>query len=74
MGLASNVGRFGTLRSGQVRMVWAYCPTIARQGFESFDQRVAERLERKRALSKYMLAPEQALTLSDFKDLGAESP
>ncbi len=58
-------------RIGQDKPVWVYCPTVAGQGFESFEQRLAERLARKRSLSHDMLAPGQELGLSDFEDLAA---
>lgn len=61
-------------RIGQEKPVWVYCPTVAGQGFESFEQRLAERLARKRSLSKDMLAPEQGLTMSDFEGLDAVKP
>lgn len=58
-------------RIGQAKPVWVYCPTVAGDGYESFEQRLAERLAKKRALSKDLLAPEQAVGWSDFEDLMA---
>lgn len=57
-------------RIGQAKPVYVYTPTVIGRGFESFEQRVATRLSGKRALSREMLAPEQALSLKDFDDLG----
>lgn len=56
-------------RIGSTKPVWVYCPTVAGDGFESFEQRIAERLSRKRELSRDMLAPEQSVTWTDFEDL-----
>ncbi|MCX7512580.1 DEAD/DEAH box helicase [Frateuria hangzhouensis] len=56
-------------RIGQDKPVWVYCPTMAGDGFESFEQRLAERLDRKRALSQDLLAPEQSVGMADFEDL-----
>ncbi|EIL89343.1 helicase [Rhodanobacter fulvus Jip2] len=56
-------------RIGQEKPVWVYCPTIAGDGYESFEQRLAERLSRKRALSQDLLAPESTVSWSDFEDL-----
>lgn len=56
-------------RIGQTKPVWVYCPTLTGTGFESFEQRVAERLAAKRSLSHDMLSPEQSLTFSDFEGL-----
>jgi SNF2 family DNA or RNA helicase len=56
-------------RIGQTRDVYVYCPTVAGQGFASFEQRLAERLDYKRALSSDMLAGPQELTMADFEDL-----
>lgn len=56
-------------RIGQEKEVFVYYPTIMGDGFESFEERVAERLAAKRSLSNDMLAPEQALTLQEFTDL-----
>lgn len=56
-------------RIGQEREVFVYCPTVAGDGFESFEQRVAERLAVKRGLSTDMLAPEQSIGIEEFADL-----
>jgi len=56
-------------RIGQEKPVWVYCPTLAGDGFESFEQRLAERLARKRMLSQDLLAPEQSVNWKDFEDL-----
>lgn len=56
-------------RIGQRRDVYVYCPTVAGPGFPSFEQRLAERLDYKRDLSKDMLAGSQELTADDFDDL-----
>jgi hypothetical protein len=56
-------------RIGQDKPVWVYCPTVAGDGYESFEQRLAERLARKRALSHDLLAPEQSVSWTDFEDL-----
>lgn len=56
-------------RIGQEREVFVYCPTMLGEGFESFEQRVAERLAAKRSLSADMLAPEQGIGLDEFADL-----
>ena len=56
-------------RIGQEREVYVYCPTVAGEGFESFEQRVAERLAIKRGLSTDMLAPEQNIGIEEFADL-----
>jgi len=46
-----------------------YYPTVKGDGFESFEERVAQRLAAKRMLSNDMLAPEQGLSLQEFTDL-----
>jgi hypothetical protein len=56
-------------RIGQTKPVWVHYPTIAGDGFESFEQRIASRLAAKRALSRDMLAPQQQLGLEDFEEL-----
>jgi hypothetical protein len=56
-------------RIGQEKPVWVYCPTIAGNGFESFEQRLGERLARKRTLSQDLLAPEQTVNGADFENL-----
>jgi len=56
-------------RIGQEREVFVYCPTVTGDGFDSFEQRVAERLSVKRALSSDMLAPEQGISLEEFTNL-----
>lgn len=56
-------------RIGQTRDVYVYCPTVAGNGFESFEQRLAERLDYKRGLSADMLAGPQELSMEDFGDL-----
>lgn len=56
-------------RIGQERTVFVYCPTVAGEGFESFEQRVAQRLAAKRSLSTDMLAPEQNIGIEEFADL-----
>lgn len=56
-------------RIGQEKPVWVYCPTVAGDDYESFEQRLAERLARKRALSHDLLAPEQSVSWTDFEDL-----
>lgn len=56
-------------RIGQEREVFVYCPTVAGEGFESFEQRVAGRLAVKRGLSTDMLAPEQNIGMEEFADL-----
>lgn len=56
-------------RIGQAREVFVYCPTVVGEGFESFEQRVAERLAARRALSEDMLAPEQGIGLEEFAGL-----
>lgn len=56
-------------RIGQSKPVWVHCPTMAGDGFESFEQRIAIRLASKRALSQDMLAPQQQLGLEDFEGL-----
>ncbi len=56
-------------RIGQTKPVYVYTPTVVGRGFESFEQRVAVRLSGKRALSREMLSPEQALSLEDFEGL-----
>lgn len=56
-------------RIGQERGVYVYCPTVAGEGFESFEQRVAERLAIKRGLSTDMLAPEKNIGIEEFADL-----
>ncbi|MEO7068575.1 MAG: DEAD/DEAH box helicase [Rhodanobacter sp.] len=56
-------------RIGQEKPVWVHCPTIAGDGFESFEQRLAIRLASKRVLSQDLLAPQQSVGLSDFEDL-----
>lgn len=56
-------------RIGQEREVFVYCPTVTGDGFESFEQRVAERLAVKRGLSADMLAPEQSIGIEEFADL-----
>lgn len=56
-------------RIGQDKPVWVHCPTVAGDGYESFEQRLAERLARKRALSHDLLTPAQALSWTDFEDL-----
>ena len=56
-------------RIGQTKPVWVHCPTVAGDGFERFEQRIASRLAGKRELSKDMLAPQQQLGLEDFRGL-----
>ena len=56
-------------RIGQDKPVWVHTPTVAGDGYESFEQRLAERLARKRALSHDLLAPAQAVNWTDFEDL-----
>jgi hypothetical protein len=56
-------------RIGQEKPVWVYCPTIAGEGFESFEERLGERLGRKRALSQDLLAPKESVGVADFEDL-----
>jgi len=56
-------------RIGQARDVYVYCPTVAGNGFESFEQRLAERLDYKRGLSADMLAGQQELSMEDFRDI-----
>lgn len=56
-------------RIGQEKEVFVYYPTVTGNGFESFEQRVAQRLATKRTLSTDMLAPEQNLSLQEFTDL-----
>lgn len=56
-------------RIGQEREVFVYCPTVTGDGFDSFEQRVAERLSIKRALSSDMLAQEQGISLEEFASL-----
>jgi len=56
-------------RIGQDKPVWVHCPTVAGDGYESFEQRLAERLARKRALSHDLLAPAEAVNWTDFEDL-----
>lgn len=56
-------------RIGQTRDVYVYCPTVAGPGYESFEQRLAQRLDYKRDLSKDMLAGAQELSIDDFDDL-----
>lgn len=56
-------------RIGQEKPVWVYCPTVVGDGYESFEQRLADRLAQKRALSHDLLAPEQAVSWTDFEDL-----
>lgn len=58
-------------RIGSEKPVWVYCPTVVGDGYESFEQRLAERLASKRALSQDLLAPEQSVTWADFEDLVA---
>lgn len=58
-------------RIGQDREVFVYCPTVVGEGFESFEQRVASRLAAKRALSRDMLMPEEAIGIDEFNDLGS---
>jgi SNF2 family DNA or RNA helicase len=58
-------------RIGSEKPVWVYCPTVVGDGYESFEQRLAERLASKRALSQDLLAPEQSVTWTDFEDLVA---
>lgn len=56
-------------RIGQTRDVYVYCPTVVGNGFESFEQRLAERLDGKRALSADMLQGPQEISIEDFRDL-----
>jgi len=56
-------------RIGQEKEVFVYYPTVKGDGFESFEERVAQRLAAKRMLSNDMLAPEQGLSLQEFTDL-----
>lgn len=56
-------------RIGQTRDVYVYCPTVTGRGFESFEQRLAERLDYKRGLSADMLAGPQVLSMEDFGDI-----
>lgn len=56
-------------RIGQEREVFVYCPTVVGDGFETFEQRVAERLATKRGLSRDMLSPEQGIAIDEFADL-----
>jgi SNF2 family DNA or RNA helicase len=56
-------------RIGQQRDVFVYCPTVAGPGFASFEERLAERLDYKRDLSRDMLAGSHELSVDDFGDL-----
>jgi SNF2 family DNA or RNA helicase len=56
-------------RIGQRRDVYVYCPTVAGPGFASFEERLAERLDYKRDLSRDMLAGAHELSVEDFDDL-----
>lgn len=56
-------------RIGQRRDVHVYCPTVAGPGFASFEERLAERLDYKRDLSRDMLSGSQELSVDDFEDL-----
>lgn len=56
-------------RIGQTRDVYVYCPTVVGHGFNSFEQRLGERLDYKRTLSGDMLAGPQEVKLADFEDL-----
>lgn len=56
-------------RIGQKRDVYVYCPTVAGPGFASFEERLAERLDYKRELSRDMLNGSQELSVEDFEDL-----
>lgn len=56
-------------RIGQRRDVYVYCLTVAGPGFASFEERLAERLDYKRDLSRDMLAGSKELSVEDFDDL-----
>lgn len=56
-------------RIGQTRDVYVYCPTVAGPDFESFEQRLGDRLDYKRSLATDMLAGQQEVTLDDLADL-----
>ncbi len=56
-------------RIGQRRDVYVYCPTVTGPGFASFEERLAERLDYKRDLSRDMLSGSQELSVDDFEDL-----
>ncbi len=56
-------------RIGQRRDVHVYCPTVAGPGFASFEERLAERLDYKRELSRDMLVGIREVGVADFDDL-----
>lgn len=56
-------------RIGQERDVTVYTPTVVGDGWVSFDQRLAELLEKKRAIADNMRNGSDDIGAAEFEDL-----